>query len=480
MRIAFIALVLLCANAILAQDIGWEPLPEDLIFGPVYVGPKDDSDAKQDDPDDATISPSVAIIDSVEENPLVIPKDDSERSITFQDPRRIPDPRKLLPSPLTEIEIEYARTAWSYFTHNTHPETGLVPSVRRFKSMTLWDEGGYLLALTSAHRLGLISRIEATDRLSKVLNSLAHLPLLDVGVPNKAYNIETLEMTDYANRPQPDGVGCSALDIMRLMSGLLVVTQEFPEFIPFAQLVVDRWDLAVLTKKKRLACFVVKKNRKEKWYVKLIEGRIGYEQYAGVTARELGLNAPLTFSYKPILRWQQYFDIRIPGDIRNAASHGVSSVTTSEPFLLEALEYGWRDENYEVTLAVFKAQHHRFKRTGQLTSLSEDHIKGAPYFAYNGILVDNEPFVSVTAGRKDVSHKRGISTKASFGWWALTRHPYTLKLLEAISSLQTEEGWYAGLFEADMSSNEILTLNTNAMILEALHYKAFGPLYHKR
>ena len=112
-----------------------------------------------------------------------------------------------------------------------------------------------------------------------------------------------------------------------------------------------------------------------------------------------------------------------------------------------------------------------------MTSLSEDHIKGPPYFAYNGILVDDAPFQTVTAGRKNVSDKRGLSTKASFGWWALTGHPYTEQLIGAVQHLQTDEGWYAGLFEADLSPNKILTLNTNAMVLEALHYKAFGPLY---
>ncbi|MEM7242413.1 MAG: DUF3131 domain-containing protein, partial [Pseudomonadota bacterium] len=207
------------------------------------------------------------------------------------------------------------------------------------------------------------------------------------------------------------------------------------------------------------------------------EGRIGYEQYAGVTGKLLGLPVDLAYQYKPILRWQQYFDIRLPADKRTAKTHGVSAVTTSEPFLLEVLEYGWRPEAFEVAMAVFAAQLHRYRRTDQLTSLSEDHIKGAPYFAYNGIIVDWEPFISVTAGRKNVSNKRGISAKASFGWWAITRHPYTFKLLDAVSQLQTEEGWMAGLFESDMSKNEILTLNTNAMILEALHYKAFGPLY---
>ncbi len=180
--------------------------------------------------------------------------------------------------------------------------------------------------------------------------------------------------------------------------------------------------------------------------------------------------------YDPILRWQGYYGLNLPGDIRTAKTHGVSAITTSEPFLLEALEYGWRDDAYWVASHVFDAQIFRYNQTGQLTSLSEDHIKGKPYFAYNAILVDEKPFTSVTAKRTDVSDKRGISTKGSFGWWALLRHPYAFALLENLTHLQTDGGWYAGLFEADMSANKILTLNTNAVVLEALHYKAFGPL----
>ena len=94
--------------------------------------------------------------------------------------------------------------------------------------------------------------------------------------------------------------------------------------------------------------------------------------------------------------------------------------------------------------------------------------------------MDYEPFRTVTASRKNADAKCGISAKAAFGWWALTRHPYTDELIQAIDGLQSPNGWYAGLFEADMSPNKVLTLNTNAVILEALHYKAFGPLYQIR
>lgn len=389
---------------------------------------------------------------------------------------RAPDPRKQLPRPLTTREMQYARTAWRYFEAGTHPKTGLPPSVLKFKSTTLWDQGGYLLALTSAYKLGIISRTQATARLGSALISLGNLPLYKGVAPNKAYNIETLAMTDYANKPVPHGIGYSALDIMRLMSGLLVVTQTFPEYSPVAQRIVNRWDLAKLAKGGRFQGVAILHKQYERG---VQEGRIGYEQYAAVTGKILGLNVDLAYQFAPILRWQRYFDIALPADNRTQSTHGVSAVTTSEPFLLEVLEYGWRPETFKVAWAVFQAQLYRHQRTGILTALSEDHIKGPPYFAYNSILVDFEPFASVTAGRKNVSEKRTISAKGSIGWWAITDHPYTYELLTAIEGLQTENGWYAGLFEADMSQNAILTLNTNAVILEALHYRSLGPLYRR-
>jgi hypothetical protein len=207
------------------------------------------------------------------------------------------------------------------------------------------------------------------------------------------------------------------------------------------------------------------------------EGRIGYEQYAGKIGVLIGLPVKLAKQYQPILRVQQYRSIILPGDIRTADSHGVSSITTSEPFMLEALEFGWRKDAHLVATAVYQAQKFRYRETGILTALSEDHIRGKPYFAYNALLMDYTPFVTVTARRKDVSGKRGLSTKASFGWWALMRDDYTDLLLQAVKPLQSNRGWYAGLFENDGSVNKALTLNTNAVVLEALHYKVYGPLF---
>ncbi len=378
--------------------------------------------------------------------------------------------------PLTPEEMQFARTAWAYFIVNENPETGMVSAVNNFKSTTLWDEGGYLLALTAAYRLGLIGREDASARLSRVLNSLARIPLYRGQLPNKVYSTTTLDMTDYANKPTPEGIGWSSLDIMRLVSGLLIATQEFPEHLLLAQHLINRWELPLLVSQGRFQGIAVR----GKAHGQLVqEGRIGYEQYAGQIGLRVGLPVELASQYAPILRQQPVQEILIPADVRTKATHGVSSVTTSEPFLLEALEFGWRDDARVVAGSVYAAQIYRWRQTGILTALSEDHIKGKPYFAYHALLVDHTPFVSVTARRVDVSDKRGFSTKASFGWWALMRDDYAGRLLNAVKHLQSERGWYAGLFEANGSTNEILTLNTNAVVLEALHYKAFGPLYRR-
>ena len=384
------------------------------------------------------------------------------------------DPRSIRPTPLTPTQMGYAQTAWAYFNNTTNTQTGLVPSTFYFESMTMWDQGSYFYAIISAARLGIITPAEAENRLQHAFVSLARLPLYVGRFPNKAYDIKTLEMTDYANKPTTQGIGYSALDIMRLSGSILVAVRYFPRLNAVSAPILQRWQITNLHDKGRLSGRSHQASRNHQ--ASATEGRIGYEQYSARVGLKLGMPVQDAARYDLILRWQRYFDIFLPGDQRTAQTDGISSLTTSEPFLLDALEFGWQEQAIPIAMAVLDAQMYRYAKTGILTSLSEDHIKGPPYFAYHAILDDFAPFVSVTAKRRDVSDKRCLSTKASFGWWALTANPYCETLLRAIDDLQSENGWYAGRFEADNSVNRILTLNSNAVILEALQYRAFGPL----
>jgi Protein of unknown function (DUF3131) len=59
----------------------------------------------------------------------------------------------------------------------------------------------------------------------------------------------------------------------------------------------------------------------------------------------------------------------------------------------------------------------------------------------------------------------------------LYQTPYRDTLLGAVKQLyDPEKGWYSGLFEASQQANDIVTANTNAIILEALCFKKFGRL----
>jgi hypothetical protein len=116
-------------------------------------------------------------------------------------PRRVP----------TASEMKAATIAWRYFQNNISPATGLVASVDKYPSTTLWETGALLDAIISAEQLGMISNGEAVARLERALDSLSRLPLLAEGMPNKVYDIRSLEMVNYKNQPTKIGLGWDGL-----------------------------------------------------------------------------------------------------------------------------------------------------------------------------------------------------------------------------------------------------------------------------
>ena len=71
---------------------------------------------------------------------------------------------------------------------------------------------------------------------------------------------------------------------------------------------------------------------------------------------------------------------------------------------------------------------------------------------------------------------RTLSTKAVFGWDAIYGTEYVKEMRSHIEDLPEKgDGWQAGIYEDSGATNSVYALNTNAIVLEALHYKAFGP-----
>lgn len=382
------------------------------------------------------------------------------------------------PRPLTSQELQWARLAWSYFEHNTDPATGLVSAVQGFPSASLWDASSSLLALIAARDLDLVAEKEFDQRLSLALASLARLPLYADELPNKSYDVHTLQMTDYRNQPAPEGTGWSAIDLGRLMVPLNVIAWQYPKHTVEAKRVVARWNIASLAHGGQLIGMQAGEGGTPQ---RVQEGRLGYEQYAARTLALMGLDVDVAADPMPHLRLVDVQGIRVPADDRDPVQHGAPNPVASEPWILQGLEFGWTGRAREMAWRVYRAQEQRFRATGTLTAVSEDHVDQPPYFVYGSVWAGGEPWAVVTSKGESMPQLRTLSTKAAFGWHALLRTPYTSQLVEAVAGLNDPaNGWYAGRYEAGGKPNQSLNANTNAVVLESLAYMARGPLLQFR
>jgi len=381
------------------------------------------------------------------------------------------------PRALTEQEAQWARIAWRYFKNNTDGKTGLVNSVDGYTATTMWDTASSLMALVSARQLEIITQKEFDARQSKVLTSLGRMPLFDQALPNKSYNTATLAMVDYENQPTPAGIGWSAIDLGRLLVPLNLIAWNHPQHAQAVRKLIARWDTSRLTRNGQLFG-----SHNDQGKVELVqEGRLGYEQYAAKTFALMGLDTAQAADYRSHLQQVEVYGIQVPFDRRDAASLGAHNYVLSEPYVLDGLEFGWDRFSRELAWRVYRAQEERFRRTGVLTAVSEDHVDRPPYFVYNTVFTNGKPWNTLTEKGEDASALRSLSVKAAFGWYALYRSEYTAQLIKAVAPLhEPTKGWYAGLYEEGNKPNTSVNANTNAVVLESLAYIAHGKLLSYR
>ncbi len=377
--------------------------------------------------------------------------------------------------PLTYKEQQAAQIAWDFIEKNTQPETGWVNSVAWFPSSTLWDQGSYLMALVSADVLDIIDDAEFDDRATLFLESLARIELIDGVLPNKVYNTQTLQMTDYADTPTPDGIGWSALDIARLLLSLRILERHAPHLGPQIRQTLVSWDLDAVAVEGELVGTSLRNGE----LVALQEGRIGYEQYGARAAAMWGLDVSMALSSRRVLGWRTINGADVPVDLRSAARYQTINPTSSEPYVLMGLEMGFDAESRALAEQVLAAQEARFDASGHMTIVSEDHLDDAPHFAYASVFSNARNWAVVDADGGQHPDMRTQSTKASFGWDALFDTPFTNHSVARVSGLgRSGIGWYAGIYEKTGARNKALALNTNAVILTALHYRVHGPLWN--
>ncbi len=387
----------------------------------------------------------------------------------------VPRGEALAPQPargVTAQDREMARTAWRYFETHYRPQTGFVDAVAGHASATLWDQGSYLAALLAAQALGIVDEPVVQSRVAAFLGGLERLELFEGRLPNKAFDTRSLQMVDYANTPVADGIGWSALDVARLLLALRLLEMRQPEHGPRIRALLAGWDLDAMTAEGRL--WGSSRINGETRYHQ--EGRIGYEQYGARAAALWGLDALEAATARPILTWQRVSGVEVAVDRRRSRDFGAITPVVSEPYVLQAFETGLNGEGRLLAGRIYAAQEARAARSGQVTMVSEDHIDQAPHFLYGAVYGNGDQWPVLAEDGTNHSALRTVSLKAAVSWDALYGTPYTQTAVAGLLDLATEKGWYAGRYEVDGRVNTALTLNTNAVVLEAIHYKARGPL----
>jgi hypothetical protein len=387
--------------------------------------------------------------------------------------------------PLTPDEQKKAAIAWRYFVNNTQPSTGLVNAADGFPSTTIWDSGSAIAAIVSAAELGIIPRAEGLARLDKLITTVGALPLVRGKHPNKAYNTLTGQASNYSN--QPGEIGTSAIDIARMLIWLKLAGQRFPEVAAKANAIPARWHLAELVRDGYLYGTAIGPNGSIQH---LQEGRLGYEEYAAKGFALWGFNAKLARRPQPYGLIKLY-GVSLPFDGRDPRELGAHNYVVTESYALDGFEFGW-DEPEDKTSDAFThtsgwiarsaqnmylAQQRRFEKTRIFTARTEHQLLGPPYFVYDTLFSDGQPWVTITEDGKSVPESAAVALKGAFGLWALWKTPYTDQLMLYVrNSFDPDKGWYEGVFENGNGSIKQFTANNNGIILETLLYKRDGKL----
>jgi hypothetical protein len=129
---------------------------------------------------------------------------------------------------------------------------------------------------------------------------------------------------------------------------------------------------------------------------------------------------------------------------------------------------------------VYRVQEERWRREKQFTARSDYQIRGAPFVVLDSVFAAGYPWNTIAGDGNAYERLAHVSTRAAFGLWALWPGEYANALVENVRYLHDpDRGWFEGRFEQGGGPNTLITLSTNAAILEVLLYKATGVLYRQ-
>ncbi|HEY9666639.1 MAG TPA: DUF3131 domain-containing protein, partial [Coleofasciculaceae cyanobacterium] len=372
---------------------------------------------------------------------------------------------------LTPEEMAMARQAWQYFESNWNDETGLVNSADKFPSVTMWDQAAAIAALVSAKELNIVPEAEFNAKMNRMLKTLATMPLYKGELPNKVYNAKTLLPVNYGQLDKREEIGWSALDLGRLAMWLKIVGAKYPQLQRQTEAVWKHWKVGRLTKNGQMYGTAVVKGKEQLNQ----EGRLGYENYAAYGLKLWGLDVEKALNSQSNVAFVNLYGKGVPYDKRDAKTSGANNYVLSEPYILDGIETGFQSLPKAYADRILAAQEARYQATKQLTAVTEDNLDRAPYFVYNTLFVNGQPWAAITDTGEKYNDLRFLSAKAALGWHVLYNTPYTRQLSDFVqANLKTDKGWYNGFYESLKQPNKSLTANNNGVMLESLLYKKVG------
>ncbi|HWK89923.1 MAG TPA: DUF3131 domain-containing protein, partial [Longimicrobium sp.] len=264
------------------------------------------------------------------------------------------------------------------------------------------------------------------------------------------------------------GYGWSATDIGRLLVWLHVIHRTQPRHAADAEAVARRLDFGRLVGDGYLWGETVNRSGRSRRYT---EGRIPYEQYAAAGFAAWGHPAEKALSLAENAMPIEVMGVPLVAD-RRGHEH-----MTSEPFVLLGLELGWPPELRGLALRMLDVQRERYRRTGQVTIVSEDAIPRPPhYFYYYAVNLHGRWFsiATQTPGQR-LEGPRWVSAKAAYAWHALLPSDYTRRAVDGVARAELNgRGWTSGVFEQTGQPTGGENVNTAGVILEAALYRMRG------
>jgi hypothetical protein len=376
---------------------------------------------------------------------------------------------------LSDEELHLARIAWKYFENNTVPETGIVNSVDKYNSTTLWDVGSSVHAFLSAYELGIISKPELDNRIHKLFTTLYELEIYNNKLPNKVYNSITKTMSTYDNRPTETGIGWSSMDLGRFLGACKRIIFNYPEYNFLIHKLLSRWDFSYAIEDATLMGIGLSfKDGIEK---KVQEGKLGYEEYCAKGFIQMGFDASNALLYTDFLAFVTVNGVKIATDSREVKHHPSYNYVLSDPYVLDGIEYGFDVNSLELGYRIFLVQKKQSAKENKLISVGETHIDQPPYFIYNSVYTNGKVWNCVSESGEDASDLKTFSTSVAFGWYYLFEDQYSKQLFEKAKTLYDKDlGFYCGYYQKTGEINRAINSNVNSLILCAINYKKNGPI----